>query len=138
MRSFIFYYFGLFIIATVILMIFVKPSGYPYHPSPHPYPKSFTCDEVEEQLLKEACTRARMIIQKDEKLKEMLTGKKYKIEIGGSYPPNKPEKLRIGATIFLDKEYSFKIDEKVIKTKILLVEIDIENDRIARIEYQPN
>ena len=137
MKSSLFYYFGLFIIVIVILMIFIKPPDYPYHLSPHPYPKSFTCDEVREQMLKEACAKAEVIIQKDEKLKEMLAGKEFEVEIGGSYLPEEPEKLRIGAAIRFDREYSFMIDGKPVKTKMLLVEVDLKNEKIWRIDYQP-
>ncbi len=88
-------------------------------------------------MLKEACAKAEVIIQKDEKLKEMLAGKEFEVEIGGSYLPEEPEKLRIGAAIRFDREYSFMIDGKPVKTKMLLVEIDLKNEKIWRIDYQP-
>jgi hypothetical protein len=112
MKHSLFYYFGALAILTVILMIFIKPLSYPYHPPLHPYSKSFTCDDAGEQMLKEACAKAEVIIQKDRKLREMLAGKEFEVEIGGSYPPEEPEKLRIGAAIRFDRRYSFKIDEK--------------------------
>ncbi len=89
-------------------------------------------------MLKEACAKAELIIQKDEKLKEMLAGKEFEIEIGGSYLPEETEKLRIGAAIRFDREYSFMIDGNMVKTKMLLVEIDLKNEKIVRVEYNTN
>gem|GEM_PF-3651686 len=87
-------------------------------------------------MLKEACAEAEMIIKNDEKLKEMLAGKEFEVEIGGSYSPEKPGRLRIGAAIRFDRRYSFEIDGKSVTTDLLLVEIDLKSKRIVRIEYQ--
>lgn len=128
---------GLLAIAAAVLMVFIKPSGYPYSPPPHPYPRSFSCGEVEEHVLKEACAKAEMIIQKDKKLRELLAGKEYEVEIGGSYSPEEPEKVSIGATIHFHRRYNFRINGKEVETDTLLIQIDPVNEKVIRVEYQP-
>ncbi len=87
-------------------------------------------------MLKEACAKAEVIIQEDEKLKEMLAGKEFEVEIGGSYLPEEPEKLRIGAAIRFDREYSFMVDGKEVRAEMLFAEIDLKNNKVLRIYPQ--
>ncbi|NOZ59161.1 MAG: hypothetical protein GXO66_06255 [Euryarchaeota archaeon] len=130
-------FLGLLAIAAVLLMVFFKPPGYSHIPAGHPHPRSFSCGEVEERVLVEACLRAEAVIQRDEELRELLAGKAYEVEIGGSYPPEEPEELTIGATIRFDRIYSFRINGKDVETNTLLIQIDPKREVIVRVDYIP-